>query len=278
MGKIIHVDDQNKIENFLCKSIDLCWRMAVQDPPVYVDTNLSVRDSPLNKNLFKPYTSNGQFIDFVVWPTLYLQQGGSVLCKGIAQGKNYKTPNQDYDNVEIKPGENVKILSSERDKDRKSATADTSENTVKENATRKSHPKGSGTVVFARSRASTSLQRSRGNVSNDATATEGVNESASRSKIADVSVKNVESQPVVNKARPVINKAGPVVNKAEMIAVEKVEERSSTTTRMNKSLNENISNSDVKSQSHSTGTMNLAQWQAQQINRKFKTVIDIKYY
>ncbi|KAH3806455.1 hypothetical protein DPMN_134776 [Dreissena polymorpha] len=39
-----------------------------------------------DRNVFKEYTRRGAFIDFVVWPVMYLHQGGPMLGKGVAQG------------------------------------------------------------------------------------------------------------------------------------------------------------------------------------------------
>ncbi|XP_052219023.1 uncharacterized protein LOC127836424 [Dreissena polymorpha] len=39
-----------------------------------------------DRNVFKEYTRRGAFIDFIVWPVIYLHQGGPMLGKGVAQG------------------------------------------------------------------------------------------------------------------------------------------------------------------------------------------------
>ncbi|XP_045206822.2 uncharacterized protein LOC123559065 [Mercenaria mercenaria] len=95
MGKILPTEEQDStnVSQFLLKSIDLCWLMAVQDPPVCIDTNLPRMDEIFNINLYKPYTATGKYIAFIVWPTLYLSHRGSVLCKGIAQGKKSQNVN-----------------------------------------------------------------------------------------------------------------------------------------------------------------------------------------
>ncbi|XP_053399691.1 uncharacterized protein LOC123558454 [Mercenaria mercenaria] len=101
MGKILSSEEQKYVSQFLQKSVDLCWLMAVQDPPLYVDTNLSRMDDKFDTNQFKPYTATGKFIDFVVWPTLYLFEEGNMLSKGIAQGKKIRRKSQQYDNIGI---------------------------------------------------------------------------------------------------------------------------------------------------------------------------------
>lgn len=42
--------------------------------------------SPFEKETFKEYTTRGKFLDFIVWPALYLHKGGPLLAKGIAEG------------------------------------------------------------------------------------------------------------------------------------------------------------------------------------------------
>ena len=39
-----------------------------------------------DRNLFKDFTRKGHFIDFIVWPIMYLHEGGPILSKGVAQG------------------------------------------------------------------------------------------------------------------------------------------------------------------------------------------------
>lgn len=48
--------------------------------------NIDNEKPQFNKDVFKEYTRRGQYIDYIVWPTLYLNKNGSMLGKGIAQG------------------------------------------------------------------------------------------------------------------------------------------------------------------------------------------------
>jgi hypothetical protein len=41
----------------------------------------------LDTSVFKTYTKSGEFVDYIVWPPLYLHENGPLLCKGVAQGK-----------------------------------------------------------------------------------------------------------------------------------------------------------------------------------------------
>ena len=75
----------SKVPEFVKKCIDVCWIMAVQDPPLELKTESQSFDS-FNKDEYKAYTKLGQYIDFVVWPPLLLHKEGPLLAKGVAQG------------------------------------------------------------------------------------------------------------------------------------------------------------------------------------------------
>ena len=53
----------------------------------------SLERLPLNKSKCKEYTTKGGYVDFIVWPVLYLHDGGAQMAKGIAQGseERYRT-------------------------------------------------------------------------------------------------------------------------------------------------------------------------------------------
>jgi len=59
--------------------------MCVQDPPVTL-TWLPPADGAFDHDLYRAYTRNGSHIEYVVWPVLYLHEGGSIITKGVAQG------------------------------------------------------------------------------------------------------------------------------------------------------------------------------------------------
>lgn len=80
------------VKKYLETSLQLCWLMAVQDPPVHMDTVISKSDEPYDSNTHKQYTKSGTLIDYIVWPAIYLCENGSLLAKGIAQCKEDRTP------------------------------------------------------------------------------------------------------------------------------------------------------------------------------------------
>ena len=68
--------------------IKLCWFMSVQDPPLSLYNKLS---KVFDSDIFSDYTDSGKYMDFVVWPALYLYDGGPILRKGVAQGTKTDT-------------------------------------------------------------------------------------------------------------------------------------------------------------------------------------------
>ncbi|XP_053392093.1 interaptin-like [Mercenaria mercenaria] len=84
------------VSSFTQECLEICWLMTIQDPSV-VFAPLLRRGTRFNTDLFKPYTSSGTHVDYVVWPALLLHEGGPVLAKGVAQGYN-KKENKSHNN------------------------------------------------------------------------------------------------------------------------------------------------------------------------------------
>ena len=62
--------------------------MAVQSPPVHIHfEDKNKKKIKFDNEKYKAYTKSGAEVDYVVWPPLYLHEGGSLLSKGIAQAK-----------------------------------------------------------------------------------------------------------------------------------------------------------------------------------------------
>jgi hypothetical protein len=57
--------------------------VAIQDPPVVLTTKLTGK---FDTDRFRHYTKSGSTVDYVVWPVLFLHEGGPIICKGVAQG------------------------------------------------------------------------------------------------------------------------------------------------------------------------------------------------
>ena len=73
------------VNKFGVKCVNLCWLMRIRDPPVYIDFDIRIGDT-FDDNIYRAYTRSGPFIKFLVWPALFLENGGAMLNKGVAQG------------------------------------------------------------------------------------------------------------------------------------------------------------------------------------------------
>lgn len=80
-----YADIADRIEKYTEECFQTCWLMCVQDPPVVLGKDLQ-EGVLFNTNVFKAYTRSGGVVDYVVWPALFLHEGGAMLCKGVAQG------------------------------------------------------------------------------------------------------------------------------------------------------------------------------------------------
>ncbi|KAL3879243.1 hypothetical protein ACJMK2_031549 [Sinanodonta woodiana] len=78
--------DRKATSRYIETCTQLCWYMAIKDPPVVLGPIPNEEDI-VNKDLFSFYTSSGTHVHFCVWPPLLLHKGGSLLRKGVIQGK-----------------------------------------------------------------------------------------------------------------------------------------------------------------------------------------------
>ncbi|KAH3838974.1 hypothetical protein DPMN_112392 [Dreissena polymorpha] len=81
------VDDFN-VKEYWHKCLEICWLMAIQDPPVSMETNAERHGEVFDYGRYRHYTKPGKYIDFIVWPALNVTTEGSILYKGVAQGKD----------------------------------------------------------------------------------------------------------------------------------------------------------------------------------------------
>ena len=73
-----------KVFTYSTKCVNLSWLMRTQSPELFLDDRLET-DSKFDADRFKHYTQTGQTMDYIVWPALYLHEGGPLLQKGVAQ-------------------------------------------------------------------------------------------------------------------------------------------------------------------------------------------------
>ena len=90
--------DSTKIKEYIRACVHGFWLACVQDPPLYFDFKDHALEE-INVTTHRPYTINGKVVDYLVWPTVYIEKGGSILMKGVLQCKKDKIAADD-DNSE----------------------------------------------------------------------------------------------------------------------------------------------------------------------------------
>ncbi|XP_052791539.1 uncharacterized protein LOC128225670 [Mya arenaria] len=78
--------DKEKATNNTLENNDLLQASQTSYPFDIAEANIEKRET-FEKNVYKEYTNRGQYVEFSVWPAMYLQKG-EILSKGIAQGSN----------------------------------------------------------------------------------------------------------------------------------------------------------------------------------------------
>lgn len=73
-----------KVQIFIKRCTELCWLMAVQDPPMAL-TGEVVKGAAYKKTEYREYTKSGPVVDYVVWPAVLIQDNGDLIAKGIVQ-------------------------------------------------------------------------------------------------------------------------------------------------------------------------------------------------
>ncbi|XP_053389736.1 uncharacterized protein LOC128552714 [Mercenaria mercenaria] len=76
----------SSLDSYSVRCIKICWLMNIQNPPVYMEKEVKP-GSEFDTSKYKSYTKAGKKLAFVVWPALFLHEGGAILTKGVAQGK-----------------------------------------------------------------------------------------------------------------------------------------------------------------------------------------------
>jgi len=81
---IVLEKDFKKTKAFARKCATLCWLMRIKDPPLHIVYKIE-HGQKMDTESFKHYTQSGKVMKFVVWPALFLYDGGALLAKGVAQ-------------------------------------------------------------------------------------------------------------------------------------------------------------------------------------------------
>lgn len=67
----------------------LDWRTAGEYRKIRIDIDpeeMPIERSKFNRDIFKDYTRRGSYLEYVVWPAMFLHDNGPLLNKGVAQG------------------------------------------------------------------------------------------------------------------------------------------------------------------------------------------------
>ncbi|KAL3879688.1 hypothetical protein ACJMK2_031975 [Sinanodonta woodiana] len=86
------------LSEYITSCVSICFMMCTKEPPMYLDfgdlkepaqlRNKTATKMHFDKDKFMSYTMSGNYIDYVVWPAVYLYKDGPLMKKGVAQGTN----------------------------------------------------------------------------------------------------------------------------------------------------------------------------------------------
>ena len=69
---------------FFKTCVHLCWYMAIQEPVMYLREEIKP-GTVYNRDVYRAFSQNGDNAIYVVWPALFLHEGGPLLYKGVVQ-------------------------------------------------------------------------------------------------------------------------------------------------------------------------------------------------
>lgn len=111
-NKLKIYDRSRNVINYIRKSIEICWLMVIQDPPMHLYNSAIPR---FDFSKFNPYQVRGSYTAYVVWPALALCEGGSLMSKGVAEGTDYASRNlTQTGRLEVERGENIHQSANEK--------------------------------------------------------------------------------------------------------------------------------------------------------------------
>ncbi|KAK3580436.1 hypothetical protein CHS0354_035478 [Potamilus streckersoni] len=91
----------NTVDKYIQKCTHLCWFMDIKTPQMHLDFDMTQRNetpgddgndfpSHFDTTKFVSYTKVGMYVEYIVWPALFLYKNGPIIKKGVAQGLNRK--------------------------------------------------------------------------------------------------------------------------------------------------------------------------------------------
>ena len=72
------------VQMYIKRCTEICWLMAVQDPPMALST-FEDEGNTFRRSKFREYTRTGALVDYAVWPAVLIQDNGDLMAKGVAQ-------------------------------------------------------------------------------------------------------------------------------------------------------------------------------------------------
>lgn len=72
------------MQDYLKNCVKLCCLMSVQDPPMALSANVGA-DTKYSKSKYREYLTAGEFVDYFVWPCVFIQDGDSQMAPGIVE-------------------------------------------------------------------------------------------------------------------------------------------------------------------------------------------------
>ncbi|XP_048774623.1 uncharacterized protein LOC125679441 [Ostrea edulis] len=77
-------DVMKACKEYIHRCVELSWLMSIQDPPMCMEWQF--QGCKFRRDIMRSFTKSGDKVQFVVWPALYLHDGGPLVAKAIVQG------------------------------------------------------------------------------------------------------------------------------------------------------------------------------------------------
>lgn len=79
-----HMKEVKDIAPYITRCLAISWEMVVQDPPMYLQFKVR-HGTPVDREKYNFYTTEGDVVDYLVWPAVLREENGAVLQKGKVQ-------------------------------------------------------------------------------------------------------------------------------------------------------------------------------------------------
>ncbi|XP_062613089.1 uncharacterized protein LOC134274857 [Saccostrea cucullata] len=93
--KFPNKEEITSLQNYQDRCLEVCWYACIQTPPMYLCADFT----EFNSECHRGYKNSGKFVDYVVWPALYIEQNGPLLNKAVVEGCNEQKTTQQNGNM-----------------------------------------------------------------------------------------------------------------------------------------------------------------------------------